>query len=89
MLFEKVAFKNFPNLIGKRMCRNLFPISYEFCEVFKNTLFKEQFRTTAFEYRNNMSRTFKTKCEKNESNDILIPYLPLHFNGLNFYVTEL
>ena len=71
------------------MCRNLFPISYEFCEVFKNTLFKEQFRTTAFEYRNNMSRTFKTKCEKNESNDILIPYLPLHFNGLNFYVTEL
>ena len=49
--------------------------SSEFCEMFKNTLFTEHFRTTASGYRNNMPRGFKTKCEKNESNDILITYL--------------
>ena len=43
--------------------------------MFKNTLFPEHFRTTASEYRNDMPRSFKTKCEKNGSNDILITYL--------------
>ena len=33
-------------------------------------------QTTAPEYRNNMPRTFQTKCKKNnESNDILATYL--------------
>ena len=51
-------------------------LSSEFCKMFKNTLFTEHFRTTASGYRNNnMPRGFKTKCEKNESNDILITYL--------------
>ena len=49
--------------------------SSEFCEMFKNTLFTEHFRTTASGYRNNMPRGFKTKCKKNESSDILITYL--------------
>ena len=44
---------------------------------------------TTSEYHNNMPRAFKTKCEKNETNDILITHLPLHFNGLKFSVTEL
>ena len=59
------------------MCRNLFsnrpaifvkkqtPVhlfSYEFCEIFKNTLFTEHFRTTTSEYRNNMPRA--TKCKE-------------------------
>ena len=56
--------------------------------VFKNTLFTEHFRTTASMYRNNMPRAFKTKCEKNESNDILITYflifMTLTYMWLNY-----
>ena len=93
MFFKKDNLKNFINFIGKHMCGNLFSaiiglqfleketptqlFSSEFCEMFKNTLFTEHFRTTASGYRNNMPRGFKTKCEKNESNDILITYLYL------------
>ena len=58
------------NFVEKETPAQLF--SYEFCEILKNTLFTEHFRTTASEYRNNMPRAFKIKCEKNESNDILI-----------------
>ena len=72
------------------MCRNLVPnrpatlwkkesgtvvFSYEFLKIFKNDFFTEHHRTTVSEYRNNMSRAFKTKYEKNESNDIFITYL--------------
>ena len=48
--------------------------------MFKNILFIEHFQTTVSKYPVNMPRTFKTKCEKNDSNDILITYLHLHFN---------
>ena len=61
------------NFVKKETPAQLF--SSEFCKMFKNTLFTEHFRTTASGYRNNMPRGFKTKCEKNESNDILITYL--------------
>ena len=57
--------------------------------MFKDILFIEHFPMTTSEYHNNMPRAFKTKCEKNETNDILITHLPLHFNDLNFSVTEL
>ena len=39
------------------------------------SFFREHLRTAAFEYRDNKPRVFKTKCEKNESNDILMTYL--------------
>ena len=48
-----------------------------FCELsnfFKKPIFTEHLRTAASEYRNNMSRAFKIKYEKNESDDILITY---------------
>ena len=91
MFFKKDDLKNFINFIGKHMCGYLFSaiiglqfleketptqlFSSEFCEMFKNTLFTEHFRTTASGYRNNMPRGFTTKCKKNESSDILITYL--------------
>ena len=91
MFFKNDDLKNFINFIGKHMCGYLFSaitglqfleketptqlFSSEFCEIFKNTLFTEHFRTTASGYRNNMPRGFKTKCKKNESSDILITYL--------------
>ena len=49
--------------------------SYEFFKFFKKNFCTEHHRTTASEYRNNMPRAFKTKYEKNESNDIFITYL--------------
>ena len=42
---------------------------------FKNNLFKDHFWTTASESRNNMPKAFKTKFEKDESNDIPITCL--------------
>ena len=42
---------------------------------FKNTLFKDHFWTTASESRNNMPKAFKTKFEKDESNNIPITCL--------------
>ena len=48
--------------------------------MFKNILFIEHLQTTVSKYPVNMPRTFKTKCEKNDSSDILITYLHLHFN---------
>ena len=53
------------------------------CEIFKNTLFTEHLLATAFEYRNNMPRAFEVKWRMRAN------YLPLHFNGLNLYVTDL
>ena len=41
-------------------------------QFFKNTFFREHLRTNASEYRKNMPRTFKTKCEKNDSDNTLI-----------------
>ena len=52
-----------------------FLISYEFREMFKNILFIDYFQTSFFKCPINMPRTCKTKCEKNDSNDILITYL--------------
>ena len=60
------------NFVGKETLAQLF--SYEFCEMFKNTIFTEHCQTTASEYRNNMPIVFRTKYEKNESNDIRITY---------------
>ena len=56
--------------------------------MFRNNFFKELFRTAASEYPKNMLRAFKTKCEKNESNDILVTYLYI-LMALTYYVTEL
>ena len=61
------------NFVKKETPVQLF--SSEFCKMFRKTLFTEHFRTTTSGYRNNIPRGFKTKCEKNESNDILITYL--------------
>ena len=61
------------NFVENKALAQLF--SSEFCKMLRNTLFTEHFRTTASGYHNNMPRGFKTKCEKNESNDILITYL--------------
>ena len=46
-----------PAIIGLHFVEKENPaqlFSSEFCEMFKNTLFTEHFRTTASEYRNNM-----------------------------------
>ena len=58
--------------------------------MFKNILFIEHFQTTVSKYPVNMPRTFKTKCEKNDSNDILITYIYiLTYLHLHFYTGSL
>ena len=88
VFFNKDVPENLADFVGKHICRNLFSnrpatfwkkktpaqyFSYEFCEIFKSILFTEHFRTTASEYRN-ICQEFRPKCEKNESNDILVTY---------------
>ena len=41
--------------------------------MFKNNFFTEHFGTTTSEYGNNMSRAFRTKCEKNYGGYVRIP----------------
>ena len=69
----------FSAIVGLQFCRKRDSGTVVFLwilhNVLQNTLFTEHFRTTASAYRNNMPREFGTKCEKNESNDILITYL--------------
>ena len=88
VFFNNDVLENLADFVGKHICRNLFSnppatfwkkktpaqyFSYEFCEIFKSILFTEHFRTTASEYRN-ICQEFRPKCEKNESNDILVTY---------------
>ena len=88
MFLKKVVLKNFEKFIG--VCGSLFfnrPASFlkreaqvqlyssEFCKIFKNIFFTEYLQATASEYRNNMPAVFKTKYEKNDSDDIPITYL--------------
>ena len=54
MLCKKGVFKNFADFIGKHLCWSFFLIKKilqhcEFCEVFKNTNFKEKLQTAASE----------------------------------------
>ena len=66
-------FSNRPATFWKKRLRHsCFCMDFE---KFLIKLFTEHLQTTASEYHNIMSRGFKAKCEKDESNNILITYL--------------
>ena len=74
-IFLYVLFFSFFILIGTQLCRkrgSSTVVLLWILQFFKNTFFREHLRTNASDYRKNMPRTFKTKCEKNESDNTLI-----------------
>ena len=74
--------KNFAKFSGKLLCQSLFfnkntpaqVFSYEFCEIFKNTLFAEHLRATASDYTfiERKISTFRTKTLRINASQIMV-----------------
>ena len=87
-LYWRSTFFNWPaTLRKKRLRRNNFPLN--FAKYFKEHSFYRTLSDDCFWVSQYIPRAFKTKCEKNKSNDILITYLYiLMANSLNLHVNE-
>ena len=107
VFYKKYVFKNFAKFTGKQLWQSLFfnkvageeetlmeVFSCEFCQIFKNTLFTEHLRVTAFVQKKEKKNSKCSNCEISTLNfimyilTILTRSLKIYIIGNRFFKTQ-